>query len=177
MITVGGGDNSIVVGPGANGAVDRAYIDSIREELLEAGLVVLQLEIPLDTVEYAVDLCYAAGIPVLLNPAPATPLKPELLAKVRFLTPNEHEAAIVLNDSGDYCDCLRRFPEKLIITLGAAGASFARKDGTICQVPASPATVVDTTGRGILSMRRWPMPLQKECRLKRPWSLRIPRQA
>ncbi|NCA97987.1 MAG: ribokinase [Clostridia bacterium] len=148
MITVGDGDNSIVVVPGANGQVGRAYIDSIKEELLQNQLVILQLEIPLDTATYVVDLCHQAGVAVLLNPAPALKLSADLIEKITFVTPNEHEAAIVFDDQGDYRELLRRYPEKLIITQGSAGASFAGKNGEVHQIPASPATVVDTTGAG-----------------------------
>lgn len=148
MITVGDGDNSIVVVPGANGLVDRTYIESIQDELLQSQMVILQLEIPLDTAVYVIDLCHRAGIAVLLNPAPAQELSPDLIEKLTFITPNEHEAAIVFADQGDYRELLRRYPEKLIITQGSAGASFASQNGEVYQIPASPATVVDTTGAG-----------------------------
>ena len=148
MITVGDGDNSIVVVPGANGLVDRTYIESIQDELLQSQMVILQLEIPLDTAVYVIDLCHRAGIAVLLNPAPAQELSPDLIEKLTFITPNEHEAAIVFADQGDYRELLRRYPEKLIITQGSAGASFASQNGEVHQIPASPATVVDTTGAG-----------------------------
>jgi len=148
MITVGDGDNSIVVVPGANGLVDRTYIESIQDELLQSQMVILQLEIPLDTAVYVIDLCHRAGIAVLLNPAPAQELSPDLIEKLTFITPNEHEAAIVFADQGDYRDLLRRYPEKLIITQGSAGASYATRNSEVHQIPASPATVVDTTGAG-----------------------------
>ncbi len=148
MITVGDGDNSIVVVPGANGLVDRPYIESIQDELLNSQLVILQLEIPLDTAAYVIDLCHRAGIAVLLNPAPAQELSADLIEKLTFITPNEHEAAIVFADQGDYRDLLRRYPEKLIITQGSAGASYATRNSEVHQIPASPATVVDTTGAG-----------------------------
>lgn len=148
MITVGDGDNSIVVVPGANGLVDRTYIESIQDELLQSQMVILQLEIPLDTAVYVIDLCHRAGIAVLLNPAPAQELSPDLIEKLTFITPNEHEAAIVFADQGDYRELLRRYPEKLIITQGSAGASFASQNGEVHQIPASPAAVVDTTGAG-----------------------------
>lgn len=72
MITVGENDNTIIVVPGANGKVDRDYIDRIKEELKTFDMVVLQQEIPLDTVYYVVDFCYDNQIPVVLNPAPAS---------------------------------------------------------------------------------------------------------
>lgn len=148
MITVGDNDNTIVVVPGANGAVDQAYIDSVRDELLQASIVILQHEIPMTTVAYVIELCEAANITVILNPAPAIKLPADLIAKVRYITPNEHEAAIVFDSQENFEDLLRRYPDQLIITQGSAGVSVARHDGTILSVPASQAKVVDTTGAG-----------------------------
>ena len=71
IITVGENDNTIVVVAGANGYVDRAYIDSVKEILKNYDMVVMQHEIPLDTVAYAVEFCSEQKIPVILNPAPA----------------------------------------------------------------------------------------------------------
>ena len=88
----------ITVVEGANGRVDRAYVDSIAQELLQSELVVLQHEIPIDTVEYVVELCSSHGIKVILNPAPAHPVKAEVLEKVTYLTPNEHEAVILYGE-------------------------------------------------------------------------------
>ena len=74
MITVGDNDNTIIVVPGANGKVDRAYIDSIKSELEKFDMVVLQHEIPLETVHYVIEFCYEKGIKIVLNPAPALSL-------------------------------------------------------------------------------------------------------
>ena len=148
MITVGDHDNCIVVIPGANASVNRSYVDSIREELLAAHLVIMQLEIPIDTVEYVVDLCNKAGIDVILNPAPALELQAELIEKVRYLTPNEHEAAVIFGNERDFRDLLRQYPDKLIITQGAAGVSCADNSGEVHTIPANPSQVVDTTGAG-----------------------------
>jgi len=148
LITVGDNDNSIVVVPGANWAVDKDYIDSVKVDLMKADLVILQLEIPLATVAYVIDLCDQANIDVILNPAPAQRLPEDLIAKVRYITPNEHEAAIVFESSEDYKQLLSRYPDQLIITQGSAGVSIADTEGNIHTIPASPAKVVDTTGAG-----------------------------
>ena len=95
MITVGENDNTIIVVPGANGKVDRDYIDRIKEELKTFDMVVLQQEIPLDTVYYVVDFCYDNQIPVVLNPAPASNVPLEVIEKVTYVTPNEHEAVLI----------------------------------------------------------------------------------
>lgn len=147
MITVGENDNTIVVVAGANGCVDKAYIDSIKEAILGSEIVLLQHEIPLETVSYVVDLCHAHGVKVVLNPAPAAPVSKEILDKVSYLTPNEHEAAILFGEK-TLEEMLRLYPGKLLITQGSRGASICLENGQIVQVPARKAEVVDTTGAG-----------------------------
>lgn len=147
LITVGESDNTIVVVAGANGRVDRAYADSIRESLRSFDMVVLQHEIPLDTVHYLVELCAGMGVPVTLNPAPAAEVPPEIIAKVTYLTPNEHEAALIFG-GGSVEELLKAYPEKLVITQGSRGVSCALRTGEILNVPARPAKVADTTGAG-----------------------------
>ena len=88
MITVAENDNTIIVVPGANGKVDKEYIDSIKEELKNYDMVVLQHEIPLETVHYTVEFCAENNIPVILNPAPAAEVPMEVVEKVTYLTPN-----------------------------------------------------------------------------------------
>ena len=147
MITVAENDNCIVVVAGANGEVSKEYVDSIKDGLLKADMVVLQHEIPLETVEYTALLAAEHGIRVVLNPAPASPVSPEEVEAVSFVTPNEHEAKILFGDA-DREELLRRYPEKLVITLGSEGVTTALKDGTILTVPCRPSKVVDTTGAG-----------------------------
>ena len=147
MISVRENDNIIVVVAGANGCVDKAYIDSIKEAILDSEIVLLQHEIPLETVSYVVDLCHAHGVKVVLNPAPAAPVSKEILDKVSYLTPNEHEAAILFGEK-TLEEMLRLYPGKLLITQGSRGASICLENGQIVQVPARKAEVVDTTGAG-----------------------------
>lgn len=148
FITVGDHDNTIVVAAGANGLADCAYVDSIKEELLKSELVVLQHEIPIETVEYVIALCYDQNIKVVLNPAPACPLKKETIEKVTYLTPNEHEAAIIFGSGVSVEELLKKYPEKLLITQGSKGVSACLKNGEVFTVPARPAKVADTTGAG-----------------------------
>lgn len=148
IITVGENDNTIIVVAGANAKVDCEYIDSIREELLKSDYVVMQHEIPAETVEYVVNLCYENGIKVVLNPAPAREVKREVLDKITWLTPNEHEAKILFGADTKTKDLLKEYPEKLVITLGSDGVAAAKKDGTVIHVPVRSAKVVDTTGAG-----------------------------
>ncbi|MDC7289967.1 ribokinase [Blautia schinkii] len=148
LITVGENDNTIIVVAGANDQVDRSYVDSVKEELLRSDFVVLQHEIPADTIEYVIELCSQNGIKVVLNPGPARPVKPEILSKVTYLTPNEHEAKILFGADTDTEELLKKYPEKLVITLGSKGVAAGLQDGSIFRVPVRPAKVADTTGAG-----------------------------
>lgn len=148
MITVGENDNTIVVVAGANNEVDRAYIDEIKPILETYDMVVLQHEIPLDSVHYVVDFCANKKIPVLLNPAPAAQVPMDIIEKVTYLTPNEHEAVLIFGKEKTTEELLKQYPEKLIITQGSKGVSIALSSSEVITVPARPAKVADTTGAG-----------------------------
>jgi ribokinase len=148
IITVGESDNTIIVVAGANGAVDRAYVDSVKDELLQYDMVVLQHEIPLDTVHYIVELCYESHVPVVLNPAPAAEVPADIIDKVTWLTPNEHEAALIFGTDRTAEELLAAYPEKLVITQGSRGVSAGLASGGILNVPVRAAKVADTTGAG-----------------------------
>ena len=134
MITVAENDNTIVVVPGANGKVDRGYVDSISGELEKFDMLVLQHEIPLETVVYTVKMCHEKKIPVVLNPAPAAPVPEEIVDMVTYLTPNEHEAVLIFGE--------------LVITQGSRGVVTCLKSGELLRVPARKSKVADTTGAG-----------------------------
>lgn len=148
LITVGENDNTIIVVAGANNSVNIPYVDSILEELLQCDIVLLQHEIPQETVEYVIERCYEHGVKVVLNPGPARPVKKEILEKVTYLTPNEHEAVILFGKERSTEELLKAYPEKLIITQGSRGVAVGTSAGQILQVPARKAAVVDTTGAG-----------------------------
>ena len=148
IIAVDDSDNTIIVIAGANDYVTREYIDSVKNELFRSQAVVLQHEIPQETVEYVVSLCAEHGIITVLNPAPARPVKPEIIEQVTFLTPNEHEAAIIFGADRSIEDMLSEYPGKLVVTRGAEGVSVCLKDRGILTVPSRKAKVVDTTGAG-----------------------------
>ncbi|MDD2980130.1 MAG: ribokinase [Hespellia sp.] len=148
FITVGENDNTIVVVAGANNCVDCNYVDNVKDNILESDLVVLQHEIPIETVEYVTKICHENRIKVILNPAPAHPISADVLEMVDYITPNEHEAVNLFGDKDSTEELLGRYPEKLIITQGSRGVSFARESGEAVNVPARPAKVADTTGAG-----------------------------
>lgn len=148
FITVAESDNTIIVVAGANDKVDIPYINSVEEQLKSCDIVVLQHEIPIKTVEYVIDFCYKNLIQIILNPAPACPLSMETIEKVTYLTPNEHEAAILFSGEFTIEELLKKYPEKLVITQGSKGVSTCLKSGEILLVPARKVNVVDTTGAG-----------------------------
>ncbi len=149
------GENSIVVSPGANHAVDVAMAEAMAPAWLDAGLLVLNLEIPHDTVRHVVARAHAAGVRGLLNAAPAALLDDATLAACDPLVVNEYEAAIALGADADadadfeaLAEGLRRAGARsVVITLGAAGALVADGDG-VDRIPAYRVDVVDTTGAG-----------------------------
>jgi len=148
LITVGGGDNSIVVVAGANEFVNADYVDSVKDKLLSADIVILQNEIPEETNKYVIDLFHSNNKKILLNPAPARPLEHDLIAKLNYLTPNEHEAEMLFGDVQAITEALKLYPQKLVVTLGKNGVIAASDDNTKIKISAKKTTVVDTTGAG-----------------------------
>ncbi len=145
-IMVDNEDNSIVVIPGANKLLSKAMIDKHMDVLKGAKVVILQLEIPMDVIEYVIDICHQNHIISILNPAPARKVPEQLIEKVSYLTPNEHEAVEIFGKQA-IDDLLKQYPNKLIITQGDQGVVFF--DGQCKRHIASLSVdVVDTTGAG-----------------------------
>lgn len=140
------GDNSIIVLKGANDRVDKAIVDEAWPDISAADIVLLQHEIPLETVGYVIDRCFEEHIPVLLNPAPYMDIPSAWIEKVTYLTPNEHEAALLFKGMKRN-DILCRFPEKIIMTVGKDGVVYG-EDSSVVAVSGFSVPVVDTTGAG-----------------------------
>ncbi|WAX59121.1 ribokinase [Jatrophihabitans cynanchi] len=145
-----GGENLIVVAPGANFALSAADVD-VRA-VRSAAVLLAQLEVPLATVRAAVQL--AGGI-VVLNPAPPQPLPAELLAAVDVLVPNEWELAALAGapsspHSPDELAALARSvtSRDVVVTMGGRGALVVPGDGTPVVIAPPAVTPVDTTGAG-----------------------------
>jgi ribokinase len=149
------GENCIAVGSGANAKLSPADIRKAKNIFATADVVVMQLETPLETVQAAADLANVHGALVILNPAPAQPLRDKLLKKVSILTPNEHEAELLTGikvTGADSCAraadaLLRKGIQTVIITLGPRGA-FVATSATKQLVPGFKAKPVDTTAAG-----------------------------
>ncbi|GIO11207.1 ribokinase [Cohnella xylanilytica] len=144
-------DNNIVVVPGANGRLTRRDIEAAVDEFAAAAVVLLQLEIPLDAVVRASELAREHGVPVVLNPAPACELPPELLANATYITPNRTELAALTGEEElepAVDKLLAMGPEYAIVTLGSEGAAWKRRGEPLRQAEAYRVPVVDTTGAG-----------------------------
>lgn len=145
-ITIANGDNQIIVIPGANYHVTPALVASFEDVIAASDILLLQLEIPLESVEKAVELASKHQVKVILNPAPIQPLPKELLAKVDYLTPNEYEQQLLF-DSIEWTEQERQeMVKKCIITRGSKGITFFQ-DGER-EIPSFKVDVVDTTGAG-----------------------------
>ncbi len=150
------GENAIVVAPGANSALSTADIDRAGQAIADADAVVLQLEIPAETVAHTIDVARKAGTRVVLNPAPIRPFSVDLLKHVDVLIPNQHEAADLLGMPGEGASlkpesAAQRLRDMgasaVIITLGSRGA-FLLSDEAEGYVEPVKVKAVDTTAAG-----------------------------
>lgn len=146
------GENQIVIIPGANGKVDKSYVDQVWDEVLDCSVLLLQLEIPYETIKYLVERVseHPGSKPVLiLDPAPARFLGDLPLAGVDYLTPNEKELSGLVKKSSAPPEelLLDQGVTNLIVTRGSNGASLLGKDGRydLTGVEVDP---VDTTAAG-----------------------------
>jgi ribokinase len=147
-----GGENSIVVVLGANLALTTEDIDVARHAISQSDLLLAQLEIEQDIVRHALEVARGSGLKTILNPAPASPLPPELLELVDILTPIETELNQMHRKPGARIaqkarDLLGREDQAVIVTRGADGAQVIRTHDSRA-IPAFPVQAVDTTGAG-----------------------------
>lgn len=151
-----GGENHIIIVPGANGRVNAEDVSRMQPDLQKAKLLLLQLEVPLDAVIAAAQSAQKAGVTVMLDPAPAsTTLPNELLAEVDILTPNKVEASQLVGFSVENLEdaekaaiaLQKRGVRDVIIKLGGQGTLTATPEGTI-HTPAFPVQAIDTVAAG-----------------------------
>ena len=150
------GNNSIIVVQGANRCVDQAYLEENHSLLEACDIVVMQLEIPLDSVMYAAKEAKRLGKTVILDPAPAVRLPEELYQNVDIVKPNEVELGELLGDPEAHrrleesCKRLLDLGAKnVIVTLGGEGCCLCREDGQCKRFYADKTVkVVDTTAAG-----------------------------
>ncbi|NYE07099.1 ribokinase [Bacillus niacini] len=146
-IIVSEADNSIIVVPGANNHITPEVIKKHEDKIINSNILLLQLEIPLESVTRAVELAKKHGIRTILNPAPIQKLPKELLEMVDYLTPNEHEQTLLFDSIDGTVEELAKFKEKCIITKGSKGVMIY-KNGEKIEIPSIQVEAVDTTGAG-----------------------------
>ena len=149
------GQNRILVVKGANDALKPADVDAAADVLKSADCIVLQFEIPVETVYYAVSFARKHGIRCIVNPAPAQPVDMAALKDLDYFVPNETETEIITGSPVKNVDDAKRCAEKLvnggvkrvIITLGANGSLLASREGFEHVAPFAVKTI-DSTGAG-----------------------------
>lgn len=148
------GENEIVVIPGANGAVSPEDVDAARETIAASSYVLVQLEIPLETVRYVAGIAPESHTRVILNAAPAQPIDPKILRNVDILVANQHEIAALTGmgmpiDPATGAGLLTSTGVKaVVLTLGAEGVVIIQPGEMNAEIAAFPVTAIDSTGAG-----------------------------
>jgi ribokinase len=149
------GENSIAVASGANAALSPSDVRKAKAVISSADVLLMQLETPLETVETAADIAVKRKVPVILNPAPAQPLRESLLKKISILTPNEHEAELLtgipVHSGEDAAAAAEALTAKgvgmVIITMGPRGA-YVHSNSFKGLIAGFQVTAMDTTAAG-----------------------------
>jgi ribokinase len=148
------GENSIVVVSGANGKVTPADVEAHRSLLLNAGIILGQLEIPMETVEFVAEFAARNGIPHVLDPAPAQSLPASIMHNLTWITPNETETRLLLGSGADMspqagAQALHaQGARNVLLKLGSAGVFVSEGGGFQGYVPGFKVNAVDTTAAG-----------------------------
>lgn len=148
-------ENCIVVASGANAELNPGDLYKAQGAIENTMIVLMQLEIPLDTVTYIAETAVRSGVKVVLNPAPARELPDELLSNISIITPNKTEAemlsGIIINDIPSAKEAAMIIKDKgvetVIITLGPKGALIL-EGGAFTHIAAMKVDAVDTTAAG-----------------------------
>jgi ribokinase len=149
------GENSIVVASGANANLFPSDLEDALEEIANASIVLMQLEIPMETVEFVAGYAASKGVRVILNPAPMNKLSPELLSHIDIITPNKTEAEMLSGITVTNMESARKAAKAIyekgiknvVVTMGPMGAVIYQ-DGKTTIVPAQKVDAVDTTAAG-----------------------------
>lgn len=145
------GENAIALAAGANGRVDGEYLDRHFDEISRADLLLLQLEIPIETIAALLKRLPTDGPTVILDPAPAQDLSRLPLDRIDILTPNEHELRLIsgtdVTEEGAFL-LFDRGVKNVICTLGEKGAIWYSGSGAMAHYSAPEVEVIDTTAAG-----------------------------
>ncbi|CCG55733.1 ribokinase [Brachyspira pilosicoli WesB] len=149
------GNVSATIVHGSNFEVNKKYIDELKSIIVNSKVVILQMEIPMETIEYAIDICYNNGVKIILNTAPAYDIDLNSLKKCDFVISNELEAQFYTDvnivDAAAAEEAIKKLYDKIktncIFTLGKKGCIIC-KDGNIQSFKARNVKAVETTGAG-----------------------------
>ena len=151
VITVFNGENSIILDKGANGLVDRYYIDRHIDAIDWADYIIMQYEIPMETVVYVAQIVKSKGKTLIIDPAPMMEAPSELYRMADIILPNETETAQLVGEENDDETSVKKMYElgckNVIMTLGKKGSIYYNGENMINQ-PAYKVKAIDTTGAG-----------------------------
>lgn len=151
VITVFNGENSIILDKGANGLVDRYYIDRHIDAIDWADYIIMQYEIPMETVVYVAQIVKSKGKTLIIDPAPMMEAPSELYRMADIILPNETETAQLVGEGNDDEASVKKMYElgckNVIMTLGKKGSIYYNGENMINQ-PAYKVKAIDTTGAG-----------------------------
>jgi ribokinase len=133
--------------PAANHALTPADVEAAGDVIAASDAVLMQLEVPIETVLAAASAAKAAGVPVFLNPSPVQPLPPEVFDGLAYLVVNETELAALTDGSGDPTRLLSQGVQRIVLTLGEQGARLIDANGSTDVAPFAVSSV-DTTAAG-----------------------------
>lgn len=150
------GENMIAVAPGANGLYSREYVDQVKPAIDACEYILLQFEIPIDTIKYIIDVAYAKNKKIILNAAPAQILEDNYLSKLHVLVVNQTEASILsgvkINSPEDIKTAAQllqqKGPKTVIVTLGSKGSYIVQGENFRESVDSFKVKAVDATAAG-----------------------------
>ena len=151
ILVDGNAENCIAVAPGANADLTPEDVDSVADVIRSADYLILQLEIPVESVLRAAKIAHEAGVYVILNPAPACHLPDELFGYISLITPNQTESALLSGVEDNLDAAVERLMQlgvkDVVVTLGSKG-SLVISEGAKTLVPSLKVKAVDTTAAG-----------------------------
>ena len=151
ILVDGNAENCIAVAPGANADLTPEDVDSVADVIRSADYLILQLEIPVESVLRAAKIAHEAGVYVILNPAPACHLPEELFGYISLITPNQTESALLSGVEDNLDAAVERLMQlgvkDVVVTLGSKG-SLVISEGAKTLAPSLKVKAVDTTAAG-----------------------------
>ncbi len=143
------GENSIILNAGANGKIDSSFLEKVENFVRDASILLLQLEIPYDSVEKAAKIAHEKGVKIILDPAPARSLSDDLISSIDYVTPNEIEISQIVDGKSlkEKIEKLESKGPRVVVKAGTKGV-YILENGKLINLKAFKVRAVDTTGAG-----------------------------